>query len=164
MGGFVEVELEDVLGGLTAMQAAGRDLRPVFKELRPLVRADLKQHFADEAAPESAWPGPSRATLEKILAKRGSMSKKGKGLLRRGARRLERAMKNPLGRLKSAWAFSVGPRFLEARSKAPWSGVHQEGGTAGHGAHIPQRTFAWFSEALIERFVDLTRAHLEAAW
>ena len=53
---YSEIDLADVLAGLDAMQKAGKDLRPLWKQVRPLLKTDLGQHFADRAGPNGAWP------------------------------------------------------------------------------------------------------------
>lgn len=44
-------------------------------------------------------------------------------------------------------------------SRVPWSKVHNEGGTAGHGAQIPARQFFVFSPNLKQKLEKLTLQH-----
>jgi hypothetical protein len=46
-----------------------------------------------------------------------------------------------LGRLSGSIYWDVQGRTAKALSRVPWSGVHNLGGTAGHGARIPDRTY-----------------------
>lgn len=172
--GVTEVDISGALRKLDAAQRAGRDLRPVWKEIRPLLRADIMDHFAKRQSPDGAWSPFARASVERIQAgtynsKRSTIGdvaskttklrvvRNGKikrgGSVRRGEFRMNRRglgqVKNQLGRLKGAIAFVVRATELIAKSKVPWAGVHQHGGTAGKGSHIPQRTFMWAGNDLV---------------
>jgi phage gpG-like protein len=174
VSGLVEVEIGDVLQGLERLQLAGRDLRPVWKVLRPIIREDLAAHFADEAGPEAKWAPPSKAYMERFLKRRGMVVKKRrfsrvqgrvleKGeLTRQGQRKIAKIGK--LGRLKNAWRFTVTALMFEARNMVRWSGVHQDGGAVGRGAKVPARPFAWFSDRVLDRFVVEAKKLLQAAW
>lgn len=106
------------------------DLRPAWKEARPILRADLKEHAKKGEGPGGAWPARSSST--RIRSKSG-----------RRARRM-------LGRLPSSVRAKADRSRLVFRWRAPWSSVHQDGGTAGHGARIPARPFAWITDRALE--------------
>lgn len=54
-----------------------------------------------------------------------------------------------LGAMARSIYATVEGKMLTIESKIAWSGVHNDGGTAGHGARIPQREFlAWTPEDL----------------
>jgi hypothetical protein len=79
-------------------------------------------------------------------------------------KRAQKRLDNQLGRLKSAWSYRITRWSFEARSIVPWAGVHQEGGPVGHGARVPGRTFAWFSDLMIDGFVRAAKRYILAAW
>lgn len=131
-------DLEELFEGYDEMSAAGRDLRPVWREVKPLVREDVRDHFKTREGPDDTWPPRDKAS--------------------RGQRRML------LGRLRTAWSFEIFPRLLRIVSKVPWSGVHQDGGRAGHGASIPQRVHMYFSEKFLDVLVDRLAEHLVRRW
>lgn len=161
--GRVDVDVRDVVQGMDALVRRGRDLRPVFRELRTPFRADLKNHFGERAGPDGAWAPYAASTLERFRRGRGNVRRRGarKGqVTKRGARRLA----NQLGRLKSSFIFRAGRKDLEAVSRVPWGGVHQFGGSAGRGAQIPSRTFAWVSDTFALAAATQIRDYILEVW
>lgn len=72
--------------------------------------------------------------------------------------RLERSVerernKKPLGRIASSFTLKVKDGKLVYGSEIPWSGVHNEGGTVGHGAVIQPNPFAYLEPVDIEVLV-----------
>lgn len=162
MAELVKVDLDDVYEGLDALVRAGRDLRPVWREVRGGLRGDLKNHFDQRQGPEGAWAPPAASTIERLLRQGGrsaNINRKGQ-LKRRAARRLA----NQLGRLKSAWTIAYTRGSLTGESKAPWSGIHQDGGVAGRGARIPARPFAWVTDSFLGVVADSVLKYLGKAW
>ena len=162
MAGFIEVELDDVLDGLDAMVRAGRDLRPVWRAAKKDLREDLKQHFADARGPDGAWAPRAQSSVERILGaggRRRNVTRK--GAVKKGA---ARRLKNQLGRLRTAWRITYSARQIEATSSVKWAGVHQYGGTAGHGSSIPARPFAWVSDVLLGKIAISVRDHIAKGW
>jgi hypothetical protein len=180
MGGVVEVEIASLVSGLDALQKAGKDLRPVFKKLRPAIAADLREHFSSAEAPEGAWAPRASSSIKKILARRregwhrktlagGAVSRylKGRSAYKKNGQvrtSFARRLTNQLGALKSAWLFRVTGSMFEARSRLAWAGMQQGGGIVGHGARLPARTFAWFSDAVLDRFGELAITYLLKSW
>lgn len=123
------VELSFLDRARTAFRAL--DLRPAWKEARKPVRADQRAHAKAQEGPGGAWQARSSSTKSRA------------GGRRTRARRL-------LGRLPSAIGVGYDRRKLTVRSLVRWSAIHQEGGTAGHGARIPARPFLWVSDSLLE--------------
>lgn len=155
------LELGDVLDGLNAMKARGLDLRPVWRSVRKLLYADVKEHFASQESPGGRWPPRAQTTEDKRRRRRRRNLTQALG--KRKRRRIP--PRQVLGRLRTAWAFEVTPRALTMSSKAPWAGVHQQGGIAGHGAHIPQREFAWVSEQFVGTVLTPALVeHVRSAW
>lgn len=161
--GVTHVDVSDLVAGIDAVRKSAANLRPAWSKVRPLFRADLKDHFVKRSGPEGAWPGPAPATVEKVRRQRGSRYKRGKRagqLTKRGARRLSRA----LGKLKTSFKMQTTREAIEAVSKVSWAGVHQFGGVAGHGARIPKRTFAWVSNELVIVVANQIRDHVMEPW
>lgn len=158
MAGLVDVKLDDVFVGLDAMVRQGKDLRPVWKIVRGGLRKDLASHFATRSSPDGAWPPPAPATIEKMLS-RGGRKKNvtRRGVLKRGA---AKRLANQLGRLKSWFVIRSNAAAITATSGADWSPVHQDGGTAGRGARIPKRTFAWVTDSFVGAVADQILHHI----
>lgn len=53
---------------------------------------------------------------------------------------------------------------LAATSKVPWAGIHQYGGTAGHGAKIPARPFLWFSQKFLKQAKEIMLTEAFRGW
>lgn len=142
------------------MTKRGHDLRPVFRDLGKEMRADIKEHFATNQGPDGPWQQLASSTQEKRVSQ---VVNKHKALNKNALKQARRAFTtkgklkgkalnniyNLLGRLKTAIAFKYTPSYLEARSRVKWAGVHQYGGTAGHGSSIPARPFLYASERLL---------------
>lgn len=161
----VIIDDRDVLAGIRELEKRGQDLRPVFREIRPLIRRDIVEHFQRRSGPSGGWPKWSRSYVEKRLGGAGVLSKRHK---RRGRRVLtKRGRKrfgNMLGALKSAWKFRLGRQILEATNIVPWAGVHQFGGMAGRGASIPARPFAYVSPETVAEATKRIRDYVRAAF
>lgn len=59
-----------------------------------------------------------------------------------------------LGRLVSSLGATVDPENVTVASRVGWAGIHNRGGTAGHGAQIPKRTFLELTRQIVEAFVQ----------
>lgn len=68
-----------------------------------------------------------------------------------------------LGRLASSMKSKISGSVLEVKSTIEWSGVHNEGGTAGHGAQIPARPFNYFESIDGEVFAEIVANAMMAA-
>ena len=53
---------------------------------------------------------------------------------------------------------------LRGESRVPWSGIHQDGGTAGRGSRIPARPFLWMSEEFLRLATDRIGNRLVVAY
>lgn len=157
--GFVRahVELSDVEKGLIGLDLKASAMRPVFNELRAPLREDQKEHAQQEQGPEGKWPARSRKTMARLGARRRGRTAKGRRRSRRRPGRL-------LGRLPGILDVRARSTSLSAESKAKWSGIHQDGGTAGRGARIPPRPFLWISDRFFDLSVELFAAVLELGW
>lgn len=95
-------------------------------------------------------------------------AKFGKKLYERVARREAKAQKKieavlsgqQLGRIANSFAIDFDKHNWEMRSRIPWAGVHNEGGTAGHGASIPARVFLEWTPARVEKFAEMANEYV----
>lgn len=135
-----KVDLDHVQRGLEAMISAGRSVRPVLASMRIPARKDQMEHGRAQSGPEGRWPA-----RKKVPGKRARR------------RRL-------LGRLSSATVTRVTAKGLVLESKVKWSAIHQEGGQAGNGARIPQRTFLWWSKEILDEVAKRLTEHVGGSW
>jgi phage gpG-like protein len=159
------VDISDVLSGMGALRARGRDLRPVLRNIREALKADVADHFGRNEGSEGAWAPYAPSTLARALAGRGMHRKRGK---RAGlpTKKGERWIGNQLGRLKFPSAHKITMRrdSLAMTAKTGWAGVHQFGGIVGKGSIIPAREFMWASEGLQRAFQGAITDHLMDGW
>lgn len=147
-----KVDLTAVDRGFDAMTRAARDLGPAFKAAKAPVRKDQRDHAKTRQGPDGPWAPKGRLTLA-----REALARKRAGGRRRMSRRI-------LGRLPGAVKIEAGRNRIVARSKSRWSGVHQDGGTAGRGARIPARPFLWVSDALEAALRFIFERHILGRW
>lgn len=62
-----------------------------------------------------------------------------------------------LGRIAESFQLKIAGGRLEYGSTIPWAGVHNEGGTAGKGARIPARPFAYLTNEDVDTLVEMLR-------
>lgn len=65
-----------------------------------------------------------------------------------------------LGQIANSIAYEVTGGNLDVFSRIPWAGVHNKGGTAGHGARMPERTFLKWTPGRIEKFKEIAATYL----
>lgn len=75
------------------------------------------------------------------LAADKKLEKSVRGLRERHARATTKAQGKPLGRMASSIKSKLTKFSVTVYSEVPFSAVHNDGGTAGHGAKIPERKF-----------------------
>ena len=61
----VEIDLREVDSAFRAMASAGKNLRPVFAKLKPLMFADQVDHHKKQEGPDGKWPPRADATRAK---------------------------------------------------------------------------------------------------
>jgi len=137
----VVIDIGDVEKGFDAMERRAHALRAVFSQLRKTMREDQRDHARKKQGAEGHWPPRKKLT---------SGTKK-------AARYNHRKL---LGRLPTAISIRANSDRIVAVSKVAWSSIHQEGGRAGKGAHIPKRQFLWISDALLKTAADLATEHV----
>ena len=133
------IDLRSTERGLRDLLRRADRVGPFFQALLPELRKDQRDHVRQRQGPEQRWPALSSATVAKPRAKR------------KRARKL-------LGRLTTAVQYRAGTDAARATSRVRWSGIHQDGGRAGHGAEIPARPFLWLSGDFLD---DATGALLD---
>lgn len=155
-----EIDLRDVEAGLTGMANAGRNLSPLLRRWKKPLRDDQRQHAREEEGPSGAWVPLSPWTMAKRLARKGKQGR------RRRAHRQGPlfSRKRVLGRLPSAINVISDAHRVAVVSRASWSGVHQDGGTAGRGSRIPARPFLWLSKKVVAYAADQAQRYLLAGW
>lgn len=65
-----------------------------------------------------------------------------------------------LGKLRKSLERSIEPGKAVVESRVPWSRVHNEGGTAGHGAEEPPRVFLTVDQNGAIALAEITLSHL----
>ena len=69
-----------------------------------------------------------------------------------------------LGRLATSIFPTVTPTSLTLTSRPEWSSIHNEGGTAGHGAKIPKRTFLEWTPERLQKISKILAYGFVEAW
>ena len=116
------------------------DVKKTFRDLIGPTRFDQRHHWRKDEAPDGHWPGLAPSTLERRSRPRGINRKTG---------RRQSWPKKLLGRFPTALQAIPSSKSLIMRSRVKrFSMIHQQGGTAGHGARIPRRQYLWVSDWL----------------
>ena len=110
---------------------------------------------------EEGHAGPVRKEAAKLI--RG-----GAGDLGRIGRRMARAEEKvrryesgeALGAIANSFGIKIDKGSLEIFSHITWAGVHNEGGTAGHGAAIPQRKFLEWTPQRIAKLCEISQQYM----
>jgi phage gpG-like protein len=164
MSMVIEIDISGAEEKFRRLARAGHDIRPALKEFKPIFAAELKQHFAQRQAEAGGWPSWAASYVERgknaLKVNTGTF---GRRFTKKGTKRTRR-LTSMLGKMATAFSWKLEGTFLRVYSKIPWAGVHQRGGTAGHGARIPQREFLWMSEASQKTLGDLIKAFLIKTW
>lgn len=121
------------------------DLRAAWREARQPLRNDVKDHRQQRRGPAGPW-APKAASTKERDRYRG---------------RSRRAL---LGKLTTALQSYSDRRSVALRSRVAWSDVHQQGGTAGHGAKEPRRPFLYASNLALKAVGYIITRHLERLW
>jgi phage gpG-like protein len=137
----VEVDTRAVDRAIDEMLRAGRNLGPAFRQAKPIMRADQREHAKRKEGPDGRWP--ARAPASRSYSK--------------GKRRRTRKL---LGKLPIATTYAATSTGIRAYSRVPWSGVHQYGGRVGRGANVPARPFLWISDSLLAKVTAIFSSHV----
>lgn len=65
-----------------------------------------------------------------------------------------------LGRIMNSFSVKIESSYMEMYSQVKWAGIHNEGGTAGHGASIPARPFLYWNAPRIQKLSEITQEYL----
>jgi phage gpG-like protein len=65
-----------------------------------------------------------------------------------------------LGRIASSIRSRIDRGSLTIESMIQWAGVHNDGGTAGNGARIPERKFLEWTPERIEKFIEIAQQYV----
>lgn len=65
-----------------------------------------------------------------------------------------------LGRIASSIRAEISKGALVIESAIDWAGIHNDGGTAGHGARIPKRTFLEWTPERIDKFIEIAQQYV----
>lgn len=107
------------------------------------------------------------AELDRI-AGGGSKDQRGmKGLYARAGRREQRAAAKIaavesgalLGQIANSFAIDFDKTQWEMYSRIPWAGAHNYGATVGNGAVLPARTFLEWTQARLQKFVEICNTY-----
>ena len=142
-----KVDLDHVQRGLDEMVRRGMRPGLVLGSLRKPARKDQMEHGKAKQGPDGPWPARAASTTQG-----------------RGKRRARIRRRRLLGRLSSAINIYVRRSALVVQSKVRWSNVHQQGGTAGRGARIPERRFLWWSGELLDHVAKRLLDHVGEGW
>lgn len=82
-----------------------------------------------------------------------------RGLQDRHARAYAKAQSRPLGRIASSIKSKLTKSSVTIFSEVSWSAVHNDGGTAGHGAKIPKRQFLEVTDEDVSVLTRLIEEH-----
>lgn len=143
------------LAELHRLRAGGRVDRQVTKRGKLSSRAQ-------------AWAGGKaigrlRAQLARAQAQAEQQRAAGQTRVRVsvGGERRKSASHKLLGRVARQVIFRAGDTSVKVLSKVPWSGVHNDGGTAGHGARIPKRVFLEITSENEKVMREIVLEHLQ---
>lgn len=159
----------DVVKGFERMDARRKRLREAFKQLRPPLASNLREHADQQEAPSTGSKWPRRATrTEGRSAERARTVSVGRERRRRGMsgplRETHVRRATQLGSLpETVQTKAIGARLV-ARSAVAWSAVQNEGGVVGHGAVIPAREFVEWDPAFLAVAVDTIAGYVAAGF
>lgn len=149
----IEMDLRDVEKAFRSLEYRLSRQGAVFESLKKPAKADQRQHRGRDMDGGS-WRGRAPSTVKRYAEYSAQGKPRKKGAPKRKPRQL-------LGRLVTGVSTKADSGGLALISKIPWSGVHMDGGTVGHGAHLPARPFLYFSIGFLrlaeKKFVDLVR-------
>jgi phage gpG-like protein len=155
-----DLDIEDIVDGFEDMSRAGRNLTPVWSQLEPVLKADIRAHFDLREGPDGPWAPLAASTVAK---RRQDATRRGKGRRTKSGRK-SRAVANPLNRLRTSFHVRYSRDYLRAVSKVEWSGAHQDGATVGKGAVLPAREHIYGSDQFLDIAESRLMAWIGAAW
>ncbi len=143
IGARIELDLRDVDKGISQAVRAGKNLKPVWNKLGPVLRKDLEEHQRRQEGPDGAWDKLSPET-------RG-----------RGGRPKRRIFSKKFAKAVSLVSNRTN---LFAIHKVSWAIAHQLGEVVGRGVKLPARILFWLSDEFAELAVDEIGKHIAKGW
>ncbi len=154
-----------------ARRKAGAGQKGVFAELAASNSRGVRNRLAVLAEFQSRYSRMHEGRRNGVMAAAGDLQrltlKQAAGLDARVHRAVEKAINKPiLGGLTKTLSVDVsgGTMTLESRTHGTWSDVHNEGGTAGHGAKIPERKTLELESHDIQVLISILKSHLLLAF
>jgi phage gpG-like protein len=147
------MELDDLFKGFDSIVRRGRNMTPVWQNVRKAAIDDQKRIQKAKEGTEGKWPRRAKAAR----SKRSAFTDEG---LLRTSKKKKRRRGRLLGKLVRAVGIRYNRSTLMKISHVRWSGVHQEGGSAGNEAEIPQREHVYFTREFLEIVVQEMQKHL----
>lgn len=142
--------------GLRKMADQRKRLSKVFRQLRPVLREDLLQHAEAEESPSGKkWKPRAESTVARVEKRASTHTRVVRERRKRKMHgpqretRVSKKMTSVLGTLPLSVSTKTRGHSLTAKSRVEWSGVHNEGGTVGRGARLPEREFVAFSPSFL---------------
>lgn len=117
----------------------------------------------DQAGPDGSWEPRAQGTINRMKAHAANKRANRKRLHPRTLKR-QSSSKRILGRLPNAVLVTAGDLFVKVSSRVDWSGAHQDGGRVGKNASLPQRTFLWLSDRIVEIATAKLIEHVMSGW
>ena len=139
------------------------------KAARLLARTPQSDSKLTERRRKSAAKYEAQLAEVQRLSQGGSKDQKGfRKLYERAGRREERAERKIdrlergalLGQVANSFSIDFDKTSWQMFSRIAWAGVHNEGGSAGHGAKIPARVFLEWTPERLEKFVQMANEYL----
>lgn len=141
-----ELDMRSVDRTIDRALARGRNLAPVFRDVRTVMKVDQQEHARERSGPAGKWPPRAASTLAKLRA---------------GGRRARR----PMGKLLSAVKYTSSGIGAIGTSLVKWSGgAISTGGKVGHGATLPARVWLYASDQLQRFAAELILDYVVGEW
>lgn len=104
----------------------------------------------------AGWQGPLQKQERRLEASVGRLRERFEREARHSRGRL-------LGRIANGMQSKISGLVLTVINRVPFAGVLEDGGTVGHGAHLPPRPFNYFDEIDVEVFAEIVTNMIELA-
>lgn len=159
----------DVDKAFEEVEVRARALSPAFREIRPRLMADQREHYRDEQGPDGKW-APRAAATE---AKRRQVNRRKRASIKRRkalglTSRRRTVPKHLLGRLPKALLTTTDDLSVKisSRVKGRAASANQYGGLVGrrHRAKLKARPFLWPSAKVLNEARAILAKHVVKNW
>jgi hypothetical protein len=162
------VDLSQVDRALADTELRAKRMAPAFRELRPLLRRDQRDHAKGEQGSDGKWPARSPLTEARRKAKsRASRTTRALRTIALGRFARRSTPRKILGRLPGAVVYTVGELFARATSRAKKIGpAHQFGLRVGRrlAVRLHAREFLWLSDKLLDASKQVLAKFVVKGW